>query len=83
MNSWIAEAAELAKLRSSLLGEEQALDLADDLFRQCGEEWSAAKAVGWFFAVMPRGWPAPTAEALNSHGLVCEVRTLSDHCLVQ
>lgn len=77
MNNWTEEAARLAKHRSTLLSDEQARDLADDLHRQCGGEGSAARAVGWFFAVMPPGWPAPTAESLNAHGLASEICSLA------
>ncbi len=70
MSTWKSEAATLAMLRSPKLGAEQANDLADDLYQQCGEEWSPARAVGWFFALMPKGWPAPSNEALDSHVLL-------------
>jgi len=68
MNTWINEAAFQAKLHAPQLTDEHALDLADDLYRQCAateSTWSPAKAVAWFFAFMPAGWPtAPDPRSL-------------------
>lgn len=65
MNDWMYEAARLARKRAPQITPMRALELADDLYKAWHEEWTPAKAVGWFFAFMPLGWPVSETERLS------------------